>query len=63
MGPTAEALEAPYDQGLGGDANVPGLISGVYKTNDPVGLWTLTSAVGAPVLFAPDATLAATVAS
>lgn len=63
MGPTAEALEAPYDQGLGGDPNVPGLISGVYKTNDPVGLWTLTSAVGAPVLFAPDATLAATVAS
>lgn len=63
MGPTAEALEAPYDQGLGGDTNIPGLISGVYKKNDPVTLWTLTSAVGAPMLFAADATLAATVAS
>lgn len=45
-GTTAEALEPEYDL-----ADAPeGIVAGSYKTQNPVALWTLASAVTVPVL-------------
>lgn len=55
-GTTAEALEDVYDLDLD-NGEGPGVVSGQYKSEDPVTLWTKTSAISAPALAAPDATL------
>lgn len=60
FGTTAEALEDAYDLDLD-NGEAPGVVSGQYKSNDPVTLWTKTAAVAAPALAMPNATLAAQV--
>lgn len=49
-GTTAESLEAEY--GIEGDE--PGVVAGVYGTEDPVALWTKAAGIGLPVLANPD---------
>lgn len=58
-GRTAESDEPGY--GLGGDE--PGIVAGVYTSNDPVGMWTLASAIALPVLANPDLVMVADVLS
>lgn len=60
FGTTAEALEDVYDLDLD-NGEGPGVVSGQYKTEDPVTLWTKTGAVAAPAMSTPDATLCAQV--
>lgn len=60
IGMPLEAFEDVYDLDLE-NGEGPGLVSGVYKTTDPVGVWTKTSAVALPILAAPNATLSAKV--
>lgn len=59
LGTTAEAQElgyglAPVDQ--------PGIVAGVYKTEDPVALWTKAAAIGLPILANPNLSFSAVVA-
>lgn len=56
-GTTAEALDPAY--GVEGDE--PGIVAGVYSTEDPIALWTKASAIALPVLANPDLSFAATV--
>jgi hypothetical protein len=59
-GTTAEALELAEARQIAMD-DIPGLTSVVYKTADPVGIWTNTSAIALPVLINPNLTLVADV--
>lgn len=58
-GTTAESLDGKY--GLD-DGERPGIVAGVYDTDDPIALWTKAAGIGLPVLANPDLSLAATVA-
>lgn len=49
-GPTSESFEPDYN--LSDDE--PGIVAGVYKSEDPVSLWTKGSAVSLPVLANPN---------
>lgn len=58
-GTTAEAM----DPGFGIEqAERPGIVAGVYRTEDPIALWTKASAIGMPVMANPDLSFVATVA-
>jgi hypothetical protein len=59
-GTTAEALELAEARQIGMD-DIPGMTSVVYKTADPVAIWTNTSAVALPVLINPNLTFVADV--
>lgn len=59
LGTTAESLEPEY--GIA-QADQPGIVVGVYKTADPVALWTKAAGIGLPVLANPNLSFAATVA-
>lgn len=59
-GTTAESLDARY--GLAGGAE-PGIVAGIYDTDNPIALWTNAAAIGLPILANPDLTLKATVAA
>ncbi|WP_072689282.1 major capsid protein [Rhodococcus marinonascens] len=50
-GPTAESLEPDYGIAAGDE---PGITAGVYKTPDPVALWTKAVATALPVLANPN---------
>lgn len=56
-GTTAESLEPGY--GLQGDE--PGIVAGVYRSEDPIALWTKAAAIGLPVAANPDLTFVADV--
>ncbi len=58
-GTTAEALEPGY--GIE-QSDQPGIVAGVYNTQDPVALWTKASAISLPVLANPKLGWVATVA-
>lgn len=60
LGTTAEAMELGY--GLAPGVEQPGLVAGVYNTQDPVALWTKAAAIGLPVLANPNLSFSATVA-
>lgn len=60
LGTTAEAMELGY--GLAAGVDQPGLVTGVYSTQDPVALWTKAAAIGLPVLANPNLSFSATVA-
>ncbi|MDJ0010103.1 major capsid protein [Gordonia alkanivorans] len=60
FGPTLEAEEPEY--GLAASEQ-PGIAVGVYKTNDPIGLWVHSNAIALPVLVNPVASMVATVLS
>lgn len=49
-GPTSESFEPEYN--LSDDE--PGIVAGVYKSEDPVSLWTKGSGVSLPVLANPN---------
>lgn len=57
-GTTSEALEADY--GIE-DSEAPGIVAGVYKSNDPVALYTKAAGISLPVLANPDLSFAADV--
>lgn len=57
-GTTAEALQPEYGIEEG---DLPGIVAGVYSTDDPVALWTKAAALGLPVLANPDLSFAADV--
>ena len=57
-GTTAEAADGEF--GIE-DSELPGIVAGVYSSNDPKGYWTLASAIGLPVLANPNLSLAADV--
>lgn len=57
-GTTAEALDERFGIEEGEE---PGIVAGVYSTDDPIALWTKSAAIGLPVLANPDLSLAATV--
>lgn len=59
-GTPAEALEDVYDLDLD-NGEGPGVVSGQYKEQDPLTLWTKTGAIAAPAFATPDATLASQV--
>ena len=54
MAPVAEAGEPEY--GLAGD--LPGMVTGAYKTNDPLTHWIHANATVLPVLIDANATMA-----
>lgn len=56
-GTPAEAFEPDY--GLAGEE--AGIVAGVYKRNDPVGIFTHASAIALPILGQPDLTFVADV--
>ena len=58
-GTTAESLEPEY--GIV-DGEQAGIVAGVYKTNNPIGIWTNASAIALPTLANPDLSFVATVA-
>lgn len=60
FGTTAEALELADARQIGVD-DIPGMTSVVFKSVDPVGIWTNTSAVALPVLVNPNLTFVADV--
>lgn len=49
-GTTAESLEPNYGIELG---DAPGIVAGVYSTEDPVALWTKAAAIAVPVMANP----------
>lgn len=49
-GTTAESLEPGYGIEL---AEAPGIVAGVYSTEDPVALWTKVAAIAVPVVANP----------
>lgn len=59
-GTTAEALELAAASQIATD-QLPGMVSVVEKTFDPVATWTKTAAVSLPVLMNPDLTFVADV--
>ena len=60
FGTTAEALESAYEINLD-NGEGPGIVSGQYKSPDPVKLWTKTAGIAVPLFAEPNATLAGTV--
>lgn len=54
-GTTAEALEFGFTE------EMPGIVSGSYKEEDPVAIWTKDAAIVLPVLANPNLTMRATV--
>ena len=60
QGTTAEALEMADARAISTEG-MPGMTCVVNKTDDPVAIWTNTSAIALPVLINPDLTLVATV--
>lgn len=50
-GTTAESLEPNYGIELG---DAPGIVAGVYSTEDPVALWTKAAAIAVPVVANPS---------
>jgi hypothetical protein len=58
-GTTAESLDPGYGIEQG---DQPGIVAGVYNTQDPVALWTKASAIAVPVLANPQLGWVATVA-
>lgn len=60
FGTTAEAVEAAYELDLD-NGEAPGVVSGQYKSQDPVTIWTKTAAVAVPLFAEPNSTLAAQV--
>ena len=58
-GLTAESGEAEY--GLSGE--LPGMVSGAYKSNDPLTYWVHANATVLPVLLNANATMAVKVLS
>jgi hypothetical protein len=58
-GTTAESLDPSYGIEAGEE---PGIVAGVYSTEDPIALWTKAAAISLPVLANPDLTFRATVA-
>lgn len=60
FGPTVEAQDPRYNL-AGGDQN--GIVSGLYREDDPPIAWALGKAVALPVLTNPNATLSAKVFS
>lgn len=57
-GQTLEASEANY--GIE-NAEQPGIVAGVYRDDDPLGIWVRSAAIGLPVLANANLSLAATV--
>lgn len=57
-GTTAESLSPEY--GVEGDE--PGIVAGVYATQDPIALWTKAAGIALPVLANPDLSFVADVA-
>jgi major capsid protein E len=62
LGVTAEALVSAQS-GVITTKQAPGIWCQTWSDNDPVGTWTLGTAVGIPVVGNPDLTFTATVAS
>lgn len=60
LGTTAESLDASYNLA---EDEAPGIVAGVYRDEDPIGIWTKASAVGLPVLANPNLAMVATVAT
>lgn len=58
LGTTAESLEPEYQLE---DGEQPGIVTGVYKSQDPVSVWTKSASIGLPVLANANLVLAATV--
>jgi Phage major capsid protein E len=58
-GTTAESLDPKYALT---EADQPGIVAGVYDTEDPMALWTKAAGIGLPVLANPDLTFCADVA-
>lgn len=56
FGTTAEALESAYEVNLD-NGEGPGIVSGQYKSPDPVKLWTKTAGIAVPLFAEPNATL------
>lgn len=57
-GTTAESLDSRYAIEEG---DQPGIVAGVYATEDPIAMWTKAAGVGLPVLANPDLTFKADV--
>ncbi|MFI6444719.1 major capsid protein [Kitasatospora sp. NPDC050543] len=58
-GTTVEATDSRY--GLAGTSDAPGVVAGVYETEDPKTLWTKAGAIGLPILANPDLSFVADV--
>jgi hypothetical protein len=58
-GTTAESMEAEYAIE---EAEWPGIVAGVYKSPNPIALYTNAVGIGLPVMANPDLSFAATVA-
>lgn len=58
-GTTSESLDPAY--GIE-DGEEPGIVSGVYRSDDPVALFTKAAGIGLPVLANPDLSFSADVA-
>lgn len=59
LGTTAESLDGKY--GLE-EGEQPGIVAGVYQTEDPIALWTKAAAIGLPIMANPNLTFKADVA-
>lgn len=57
-GTTAESMEPGYAMEAGEE---PGIVAGVYKSDNPVALYTNAAGIGLPVLANPNLSFAATV--
>lgn len=60
FGTTAESLDASY--GLA-TADAPGIVAGVYRSEDPIAIWTKAAAIALPVLANPNLSMKLTVAA
>lgn len=58
-GTTAESLDPSYGLAEGDE---PGIVAGVYSTEDPIALWTKAAAISVPVMANPDLSFKAVVA-
>jgi hypothetical protein len=58
-GTTAESLDPSYQLAEGDE---PGLVAGVYSTQDPIALWTKAAGIALPVAANPDLSFKAVVA-
>jgi hypothetical protein len=58
-GTTAESLDPSYQLAEGDE---PGIVAGVYSTQDPIALWTKAAGIALPVAANPDLSLKAVVA-
>lgn len=60
FGTTAESLDSTYGLNAGDEA---GIVSGSYREEDPISLWTKAAAIALPVLATPGLSMKCTVAS